>query len=74
MKSNAGLELCSKHTFICPFLIVNPFPPAVPRWDGLHKISIYEGITNKISYDRHDYESVDEKNILGYVPKNYEKN
>ena len=35
-------------------------------------ILIQEGIINKkISYERRDYESVDEK--LGYVPKNYVK-
>ena len=37
-------------------------------------ILILEGIIKKISYERRDYESVDEKKlILGYVPKNYEK-
>ena len=37
-------------------------------------ILILEGIIKKISYERRDYESVDEKNfILVYVPKNYEK-
>ena len=42
----------------------------------LTKISILklEGIIKKISYERRDYESVDEKKpILGYVSKNYEK-
>ena len=30
-----------------------------------------EGIIKKISYERRDYESVDEKSlILGYIPKN----
>ena len=33
-----------------------------------------EGIIKKISYERRDYESVDEKKpILGYGSKNYEK-
>ena len=37
-------------------------------------ILILEGIIKKISHERRDYESVDEKKlILGYVPKNYEK-
>ena len=32
-----------------------------------------EGIIKKISYERRDYDSVDEKkSILGYVPKNDE--
>ena len=37
-------------------------------------ILIQEGIIKKISYERRDYESVDENEpILGYVSKNYEK-
>ena len=37
-------------------------------------ILILDGIIKKISYERRDYESVDEKKlILGYFPKNYEK-
>ena len=37
-------------------------------------ILIQEGIIKKNSYERRDYESVDEKKpILGYVPENYEK-
>ena len=40
----------------------NPFPPSVPIWDRLAKILILieEGIIKKISYERRDYESVDE--------------
>ena len=46
---------------ICPF---NPFPPSEPKWDRLAKISIQEGIIKKkITYERRDYESVDEKNL-----------
>ena len=37
--------------------------------------TIIEGIIEKNSYERRNYESVDEKSlaILGYVPKNEEK-
>ena len=50
---------------------LNPFPPSVPIWQRLAKLSILilEGTIKKISYERRDYESVDE----GYVPKNDEK-
>ena len=43
----------------------NPFPPSVPIWHRLakHSILILEGIIKKISYERHDYESVDEKSL-----------
>ena len=44
---------------------LNPFPPSVPIWHRLAKLSILilEGIVKKISYERRDYESVDEKNL-----------
>ena len=44
---------------------INPFPPSVPIWHHLVKlsISILEGIIKKISYERCDYESVDEKSL-----------
>ena len=44
---------------------VNPFPPSVPIWHRLAKLSILilEGIIKKISYERRDYESVDEKSL-----------
>ena len=46
-------------------LSFNPFPPSVPIWQRLAKlsISILEGTIRKISYERRDYESVDEKSI-----------
>ena len=34
---------------------------------------ILEGIIKKVSYKRRDYESVDEKSIIGYVSKKDEK-
>ena len=42
---------------------INPFPPSVPIWHRLAKLSILilEGIIKNISYERRDYESVDEK-------------
>ena len=44
---------------------INPFPPSVPIWHRLAKLSILilEGIIKKISYERRDYESVDEKSL-----------
>ena len=45
--------------------MINPFPPSVPIWHRLAKLSILilEGIIKKISYERRDYESVDEKSL-----------
>ena len=44
---------------------INPFPPSVPIWQRLAKLSILilEGTIKKISYERRDYESVDEKSL-----------
>ena len=44
---------------------INAFPPSVPIWHRLAKLSILilEGIIKKISYERRDYESVDEKSL-----------
>ena len=46
-------------------VFLNPFPPSVPIWHRLAKLSILilEGIIKKISYERRDYESVDEKSL-----------
>ena len=48
-----------------PFLKLNPLMPKVPHRELLAKILIliYEGIIKKISYERRDYESVDEKSL-----------
>ena len=45
--------------------LFNPFPPSAPIWYRLAKLSILilEGIIKKISYERRDSESVDEKPI-----------
>ena len=45
------------------FASINPFPPSMPIWHCLAKLSILilYGIIKKISYERRDYESVDEK-------------
>ena len=45
--------------------VFNPFPMSVPIWHRLAKLSILilEGIIKKISYERRDYESVDEKSL-----------
>ena len=50
-----------KTSIIC----INPFPPSVPIWQRLAKLSILilEGTIKKISYERRDYESVDEKSL-----------
>ena len=56
--------------------VLNPLLPIAHKSARIDKISILksEGIIKKISYERRDYESVDEKKpILGYVSKNYEK-
>ena len=44
---------------------LGPFPPSVPIWHRLAKLSILmlEGIIKKISYERRDYELVDEKSL-----------
>ena len=44
---------------------INPFPPSVPIWQRLAKLSILilEGTIKKNSYERRDYESVDEKSL-----------
>ena len=33
------------------------------------RFQFYEGIINKISYEHHDYKSVEKNPILGYVTK-----
>ena len=47
------------------YTFFNPFPPSVPVWHRSAKLSILilEGIIKKISYERRDYESVDEKSL-----------
>ena len=44
---------------------INPFPPSVPIWHRVTRLSILilEGVFKKISYERRDYESVDEKSL-----------
>ena len=41
--------------------LFNPLVPSVLNKGRVAKILIYEGILKEISYDRRDYESVDEK-------------
>ena len=45
--------------------MINHFPPSVPVWQRLAKLSILilEGTIKKVSYERRDYESVDEKSL-----------
>ena len=47
------------------YTFFNPFPPSVPIWHRSAKLSILilEGSIKKISYERRDYESVDEKSL-----------
>ena len=57
---------CFRSSFTIGSLFrVNPFPPSVPIWQRLAKLSILilEGTIKKISYERRDYESVDEKSL-----------
>ena len=51
--------------FYAKLIQINPFPPSVPVWHRLAKLSIFilEGIIKKISYERRDYESVNEKSL-----------
>ena len=46
-------------------LLFNLNPPSMARWHRLPKILtlIYEAIIKNISYQRRDYESVDEKSL-----------
>ena len=46
-------------------ILFNSFPSSVPIWHRLakHSILILEGIMKKNSYERCDYESVDEKSL-----------
>ena len=48
---------------LCSYKNINPLLPNVPQRERLAKILnlILEGIVKKISYERRDYESVDEK-------------
>ena len=57
----ASRRLCQK----VETLLLNPFPPSVPIWHRLTKLSILilEGIIKKNSDDRRDYESVDKKSL-----------
>ena len=62
----------SYFVFSCNF---NPLLPIAHKSAQIDKISILklEGIIKKISYERRDYESVDEKSLSKAVSKNYEK-
>ena len=60
------MYFCTPQTYIAT--LINPFPPSVPIWQRLAKISILilEGSIKKISFERHetrDYESVDKKSL-----------
>ena len=52
-----------------------PFISSEPNSSRIAKISIlkWEGITGKISYDRHVYESVGERNLSYVIFENSEK-
>ena len=53
-----------------------PLLPIAHKSARIAKISILklEGTIEKISYERHDYESVDEKSLFyAYISQNYEK-
>ena len=65
LSTTRGLcEILVKQIFIL-CARVNPFPPSVPIWQRLAKLSILilEGTIKKIFYERRDYESVDEKSL-----------
>ena len=67
MMINFKTYIWKKEEYSCPFIHspFNNFPPSVPIWQRLAKLStlILEGTIKKISYDRRDYESVDEKSL-----------
>ena len=44
-------------------LYINPLLPRAANTRRIAKIFILEGIIKKISYERRDYESVDEKSL-----------
>ena len=71
------LNYQTKFQYICIYIFTHlPFPSSCTRWDPLanNSISILEGIIRKISYERRDYESVDEKSLSYAIsPKNDEK-
>ena len=66
-----SMNLClfsNLHNFVLTLKhmkIFNPFPPSVPIWQRLAKLSILilKVTIKKISYERCDYESVDEKSL-----------
>ena len=64
--------------FIFIFLepLINPLLPSVPYKVRLAKylISISEGIIKFISYERRDYESVDEKSLSSTMSRYTQKN
>ena len=45
--------------------MINPFPPSVPIWHRLAKLSILilERIIKKVFYERRNYESVNKKSL-----------
>ena len=55
----------SRALFLCALIYINPFPPSLPICHRLAKLSILilEGIIKKISYERRDYELVNEKSL-----------
>ena len=59
--------------FVLCLFVLNRFRPCVSIVKQKFRFYFKKG-SWKISYERRDNESVDEKKpILGYVPKNYEK-
>ena len=65
MVSYFSTKIYQVYAYIIFYRQFNPFPPSVPIWHRLAELSILilEGIIKKISYERRDYESVDEKSL-----------
>ena len=61
-KKNSGGKGLKKMRIYTFFI---PFPPSLPIWhrSAILSILILEGIIKIISYERRDYESVDEKSL-----------
>ena len=63
--SSNSISISSNHASISSRSSFNPLLPIAHKSARIDKISIlkFEGITKKISYERRDYESVDEKSL-----------
>ena len=71
--------VCKKYIVLINICVRTSFNPLTLRRTQVSLIPKFQfyfkkGSSKKNSYERRAYESLDEKSILGYVPKNDEKN